>query len=146
MPMHRDKGFTLIELLVVIAIIGILSSVVLASLNSARGRGADSSVKAAMNQMQSQAQNYLDTNSNFGISVSDCSSGVFADPRFAEIITNVLANAAAGAAMTCATDSIGAKWAAGVSALKGAGTTWCTDNSTGWFKPGTVNAAAGTCQ
>lgn len=46
----RNKGFTLIELLVVIAIIGVLSSVVLASLNSARVK---SRVAAAQTSLKS---------------------------------------------------------------------------------------------
>lgn len=56
------RGFTLIELLVVIAIIGILSSVVLASLNSARNRGADATVKSNLANARSQAELFYDAN------------------------------------------------------------------------------------
>lgn len=51
----NKSGFTLIELLVVIAIIGLLSSVVLASLNSARGKARFSQALATMNSIEKAA-------------------------------------------------------------------------------------------
>ena len=57
----KTKGFTLIELLVVIAIIGILSSVVLASLNTARAKARDAKRLSDMHQMQIALEFYYDS-------------------------------------------------------------------------------------
>ena len=58
------RGFTLIELLVVIAIIGILASIVLASLNTARKKGRDARRVADFKQIQLALELYYDGNSS----------------------------------------------------------------------------------
>jgi type II secretion system protein G len=65
--MKMKKGFTLIELLVVIAIIGILSSVVLASLNGARTKSRDARRQSDMKQMQLALELYFDDNTSYPV-------------------------------------------------------------------------------
>jgi prepilin-type N-terminal cleavage/methylation domain-containing protein len=64
---NNKKGFTLIELLVVIAIIGLLSSVILASLNSARSKGRDAKRVADLHQIQLALELYYDNNNAYPI-------------------------------------------------------------------------------
>ena len=64
-------GFTLIELLVVVAIIGILASVVLASLNSARDKGKAAAIKSNLKNMISQAELAYDTPGNYSTVCTD---------------------------------------------------------------------------
>ncbi|MCL9971794.1 MAG: type II secretion system GspH family protein [Candidatus Pacebacteria bacterium] len=67
----QKRGFTLIELLVVIAIIGILSSIVLASLNTARQKSRDARRIADIKQIQLAMQLYYDASSTYPTALSN---------------------------------------------------------------------------
>jgi len=67
--LKQTKGFTLIELLVVIAIIGILSSVVLASLNGARESSRDARRQTDLSQIQTGLALYNDQNGEYPTSL-----------------------------------------------------------------------------
>jgi len=65
-----DRGFTLIELLVVIAIIGVLSIIVISSLNTARDKGRDIRRKSDLRQIQTALEMYYDKCGTYIVSLN----------------------------------------------------------------------------
>ena len=152
--MKNTKGFTLIELLVVIAIIGILSSVVLASLNTARGKGADAAIKSNLANIRAQAEILYDTQGFYDIdatatavAAAACSAGgaansLFADPTINNQIVSAV-NSSAGGVYTntgCVVGANATAWAVSVPLKTVTTNSWCVD-STGASK--SVTPASG---
>ena len=115
------KGFTLIELLVVIAIIGILSSVVLASLNTARGKGANANVKSNLANMRAQAAIIYDSAS------PNSYAGITTDATILNASSSI--QSAGGSSPKIYGDANGFVMAANLKTTEGTFTAYCVDST-----------------
>ncbi|MBP6974604.1 MAG: prepilin-type N-terminal cleavage/methylation domain-containing protein [Candidatus Pacebacteria bacterium] len=141
--MKMSKGFTLIELLVVIAIIGILSSVVLASLTTARSRGQSASVQSQLSNMRAQAELFYSTTgaNTYGTAVADCTGSLFTGANgLSSLLAGVQSVAGAGN-VDCATTATG--WVVAATDPASSTSSFCVDG-TGVSKTFSGNAAAAT--
>ncbi|MCK9345257.1 MAG: type II secretion system GspH family protein [Candidatus Pacebacteria bacterium] len=139
----KSKGFTLIELLVVIAIIGILASVVMGSLNTARNNAADAAIKSNLTGVRSAASIWYDDNGfvyastdfTLGTCPTSATTGnIFADAKILSAITGAITQSGFSAAAGSQCVALADAWAVAVQ-LKTGGTAgdtipdaWCVDS------------------
>ena len=139
MKNKTNFGFTLIELLIVIAIIGVITSIVMVSVNVARGKAANASVKQNLHGIGSQAEIFYDNN-----------SGTYSDfCTDASVIPSLegagLAGSGVATSTACFDSSAG--WAAQARFKvqdSGGFTYWCVDNA-GTAKGETIPLAGSSC-
>ncbi|MEK7568805.1 MAG: type II secretion system protein [Patescibacteria group bacterium] len=133
----NKKGFTLIELLVVIAIIGILASVVLASLNSARAKGADAAIKANLANVRAQAELYYDDAAmGNGDYIGLCANTVVAaateaarSASGAASVVTAIGTAGTATTVICHENAAGSAWAIDSPLKSSTANSWCVDST-----------------
>ena len=128
MTYKHTRGFTLVELMLVIALIGILTSIILASIGNARTKGDEVKTKSQLAAIQTAATIYYGSHANsYGSTVTnDCTTaGSFfqdTDSHMAALVD--IGTYPQGTTLTCnANDS-----AYAVSATLSNGAWWCVDS------------------
>ena len=101
----KRKGFTLIELLVVIAIIGLLSTLSVVSLNSARGKARDAARKSDMNSISTALElfNVDSTDGTYPVGGATCAAAETANAG--EAILETTNDTICGSAYSLVSDS-----------------------------------------
>ena len=150
----KFRGFTLIELLVVIAIIGILATVVIGSISTARSKGKATSAVSTAAGLRSQAELFYD-------SAGGVYTGLCADTNFVAL-SNKASVSAGGTAAALGTAALGSSTAVGTVYCNAAATTYvhaivvsttatdtnniyCVDSAGTAKKTGAVPAASTLC-
>lgn len=124
----------MIELLVVVAIIGILASVVLSSLNTARAKGADAAIKANLANIRAQAELVYDLNTPNSYS-GLCTNAVVANQTAAAAsalggtVVNALATAGTASTVVCHVAADNSAWAVSSGTKVTPANSWCVDST-----------------
>ena len=124
----------MIELLVVVAIIGILASVVLSSLNTARAKGADAAIKANLANIRAQAELVYDGNTPNSYS-GLCANTVVSNQTTAAAnalggtVINALGTAGTATTVVCHVAADNSAWAVSSGTKVTPANSWCVDST-----------------
>jgi prepilin-type N-terminal cleavage/methylation domain-containing protein len=130
------SGFTLIELLVVIAIIGILATIVLASLNTARLKAVDSAIISDLRHARAAASVYFDDH-------GQDYTGVCTDPTGVQLLIN--GSVTSGSPSTPICNDASDAWAIQAQLKEVPTNYWCVDSTGASLMTTTTPLAGTTC-